>query len=51
MEMSVLLAAFLALAPAVTAVSAVNDEPLIDHQPVECTVPEKKRAYLRLRAR
>ena len=39
--MSVLLAAFLALAPAVTAVSAVNDEPLIDHQPVECTVPEK----------
>ena len=41
MEMSVLLAAFLALAPAVTAVSAVNDEPLIDHQPVECTVPEK----------
>jgi len=41
MEMSVLLAAFLALAPAVTGVTAVNDEPLIDHQPVECTVPKK----------
>ena len=24
-----------------TVLSAVNDEPLIDHQPVECTVPEK----------
>ena len=35
MAMSVLVAAFLALAP------AVADEPLIDHQPVECTVPEK----------
>ncbi len=35
MAMSVLVAAFLALAP------AVADEPLIDHQPVECTVPKK----------
>ena len=35
MALSVLLAAFLALAP------PGADEPLVDHQPVECTVPEK----------
>ena len=39
MAMSVFVAAFLALAPAVA--PAVTDEPMIDHQPVECTVPEK----------